>query len=166
MKINRWAPRIISLDEDGLIHIHSEGLKAFSDNKDAPLETMNLSTAISVRLTDVAYGKRTWSNFISPLVPVLQINTTKRYFFDHNQKRVVFIQANSPMEAATWVLEIKKIIMMRSLQPSSEIIMLDVAESVILKVRPTNPENTNNSTITALLTAPKVVILIILLRCG
>jgi hypothetical protein len=46
------------------------------------------------------------------------------------------------------------------LLPASEIIMQEVAESVILKVKPTNPDNSNNSSVAALITAPKVFLIL------
>lgn len=125
-----WAKRIVSLDDEGFVHIYSEDMQSFTK---PPVETMNLSTAISVRLCDVETGRSIWHNFpSSPESHVFQINTTKR---------VVFFKANSAYEAVNWVLEVRKVIMTNRLLPSSELVMSEAIESPIIKVQPTNYEN-------------------------
>jgi hypothetical protein len=54
--VKKWTKRIVSLDEDGFIHFYADDMEKFLKEGVNPMESMNLSTAISVRLCDVATG--------------------------------------------------------------------------------------------------------------
>ncbi|KAJ3210183.1 Coronin-2B [Clydaea vesicula] len=120
-----WLNKIVVLDEEGFIHIHPGDMKGFTQGK-PPLESMNLSSVISVRLTDTTTNCENDENFMQETgMSIFQINSTKR---------VTFFQCKTAYEAANWVLEIRRVITARGIYPAAELVNNDVMEGVILDI--------------------------------
>ncbi|KAJ1554420.1 Coronin-2B [Nowakowskiella sp. JEL0078] len=117
-----WQYHFAVLDEEGLIHIYPPDIRDYVQGK-PPLESLNLSAAISVRLTDITAGwiSGDFSKSNGALT-IFQINTTKR---------VLFFKTRSAFEAANWVLEIRRIVVARGMVQTAELIANDCVEGYV-----------------------------------
>ncbi|TPX64851.1 hypothetical protein SpCBS45565_g05572 [Spizellomyces sp. 'palustris'] len=118
-----WTARFAVLDEEGLLHLYPSDIKAYTDNK-PPLESFNLSAAISVRLADL-------SSDTSPLDlhADCQIHTSNLTCFQINTtKRKLLFRSRNAHESANWVLQIRRVVVSKGFVPAKEIVSDDVLE--------------------------------------
>ncbi|RKO93413.1 hypothetical protein BDK51DRAFT_19573 [Blyttiomyces helicus] len=126
-----WVSRLVVLDEEGFLHIYIPDLKAYTQGKPA-LESMNLSSAISVRISDPAVLMAD----PPPHLPTLGTNTPKpglsaTAFQISSTKRVTHFRARSPHEAANWVIQIRRIVVARGVLPAAELVTRDCYEGLV-----------------------------------
>ncbi|KAI8803308.1 hypothetical protein BJ742DRAFT_829278 [Cladochytrium replicatum] len=121
-----WSNQFVVLDDDGLLHLYPPDIKEYVQGK-PPLETLMLSTAISVRLTDITGGGHAdiTESLGSPggiALTIFQINTPKRS---------VFFRVRKAHEAANWVLEIRRVIMSKCILPAATMVSNDCVEGYV-----------------------------------
>ncbi|KAJ3286470.1 ATP-dependent RNA helicase [Borealophlyctis nickersoniae] len=119
---NQWIQRLVVLDEEGMLHFYVDDMKAYTQGK-PPLESMNLSSAISVRLVDTlsSAADASGGGHAAPGVE-FQINTTKR---------VSFFRARKAYEAANWVMQIRRVIVNKAFLPACELVGQDCVEGPV-----------------------------------
>ncbi|KAJ3215308.1 Coronin-2B [Dinochytrium kinnereticum] len=93
----QWFSRLIALQNDGMLYIYSEDLKAYTQKK-PPSEIMDFTKAISVRLTSITEPGDT------------NVTDSRTHFQIQLQKRVIHFKAKTAYEAANWVVQIQRVL--------------------------------------------------------
>ncbi|KAL2917780.1 hypothetical protein HK105_202653 [Polyrhizophydium stewartii] len=143
-----WVPRLGVLDLDGTLHMFQDDVKAFAQGS-APLESLNLATATSVRLAAdeplaSAVASPSHTTVISARPTTFHINTPNRanHFCARNAK-----------DAADWILQIIRVVKERGFMPAAETIDADVVEGPVELV-PTVPVATSPGAAAAMAALP------------
>ncbi|KAJ3087887.1 Coronin-2B [Quaeritorhiza haematococci] len=123
-----WTKQIVVLDEEGLIHIYSGDIKEFTQGK-PPLESLNLGSVISVRLTDSSRGVEGQNGGQSSNKP--EIHSGLSGFQVNTSRRAMYFQCRSPYEAANWVLQIRRVVHSKSFIPAADLVSQDVLEGPV-----------------------------------
>ncbi|KAJ3056431.1 Coronin-2B [Rhizophlyctis rosea] len=121
-KAPQFTSRLVVLDEDAMLHSYVNDIKAYTTGK-PPLESMNLSAAISVRLLgegDIQIGTNGQTS---------ASNITDRTdFIINTAKRTLIFRARRAYEAANWVVQIRRVILAKGVMPAAELIGSEVLE--------------------------------------
>ncbi|KAJ3044180.1 Coronin-2B [Rhizophlyctis rosea] len=133
----QYTPRFIVLDEDAMLHTYINDIKAYTSGK-PPLESMNLTAAISVRLVgegDLAQpGEAEGAGGGQGGTKVTE-STTQTEFIINTTKRAVIFRARNAYEAANWVMQIRRVVVAKAVLPSSEVIGSSVVEGWVELLR-------------------------------
>ncbi|KAI8824092.1 uncharacterized protein EV422DRAFT_554245 [Fimicolochytrium jonesii] len=118
-----WNPRLVMLDEDGLLHLFVNDIKSYTQGK-PPVQTWSLHKAMAVRLVDLksTTSMHETNGSDTSGMKAFQITTLK-----HN----VFFEARNPVEAANWVTQIRRVINVKNFLPAAELIESDVLEGFV-----------------------------------
>ncbi|KAI9199208.1 uncharacterized protein BJ171DRAFT_427815 [Polychytrium aggregatum] len=102
-----WAARLVMLDQDGLLHIYSDNMKLYLQGA-SPLESVNLRSVISVRLSQLRIETSAWPS--ATTADTGSADGSSCSFHINTTKRVLHFKTRNPQEAANWVIQIQKTI--------------------------------------------------------
>ncbi|KAI8913087.1 hypothetical protein DFJ77DRAFT_511594 [Powellomyces hirtus] len=107
-----WAERLVVLDEEGMLHMYLPDIKAYTTGKKAPLESIDLTVALSVRLVHTASQDDPTTSAADSQSCAMVVNTPKR---------ILHLRTRSPLEATNWVDQIRRVVTAKSSDTGSPI---------------------------------------------